>query len=222
MNKQLIKKFKKYLKSKSAFYIYLKMYRDCRLSINPASLEEYLRQTKPQLAIPGAFVYPKPEVSIYDRDYWLALHEGWMELLDTIKEDEMDAMLLSDIDFLDVEKRCSVGLGKDKASLNLRSGNRLTFNQEHSRKIVESGLKLVSLGTSRTTGDVLLMVSNQRGITYTVTEMSRKRTGHNVVVGSKDFCEKLSRLLDIDADYTILQCELVGQNVRMILFRITL
>jgi hypothetical protein len=32
------------------------MYRDRRLSINPASLEEYLRQTKPQLAIPGAFV----------------------------------------------------------------------------------------------------------------------------------------------------------------------
>ena len=28
MNKQLIKKFKKYLESKSAFYIYLKMYRD--------------------------------------------------------------------------------------------------------------------------------------------------------------------------------------------------
>ena len=82
MNKQLIKKFKKYLKSKSAFYIYLKMYRDCRLSINPASPEDYLSQTKPQLAIPGAFAYPKPEVSIYDRDYWLALHEGWMELLD--------------------------------------------------------------------------------------------------------------------------------------------
>ena len=82
MNKQLIKKFKKYLKSKSAFYIYLKMYRDCRLSINPASPEDYLSQTKPHLAIPGAFAYPKPEVSIYDRDYWLALHEGWMELLD--------------------------------------------------------------------------------------------------------------------------------------------
>ena len=31
MNKQLIKKFKKYLKSKSAFYIYLKMYRDRRI-----------------------------------------------------------------------------------------------------------------------------------------------------------------------------------------------
>jgi hypothetical protein len=145
-----------------------------------------------------------------------------MELLDTIKEEETDEMLLSDIDFLDVEKRCSVGLGKDKASLNLRSCNRLTFNQEYTKKIVESGLKLVSLGTSRTTGDVLLMVSNQRGITYTVTEMSRKRSGHNVVVGSKDFCEKLSRLLDIDADYTILHCELMGQNVRTILFKITL
>ena len=31
MNKQLIKKFKKYLESKSAFYIYLKMYRDRRI-----------------------------------------------------------------------------------------------------------------------------------------------------------------------------------------------
>ena len=76
MRKDLRKKFKKYLESKSALCIYMKMYRERHLAVNPARLEDFLEQTTPNLAIPGAFVYPSSKLSVYDRDFWLALHEG--------------------------------------------------------------------------------------------------------------------------------------------------
>ena len=69
MRKDLRKKFKKYLESKSALCIYMKMYRERHLSVNPARLEDFLEQTTPNLAIPGAFVYPSSKLSVYDRDF---------------------------------------------------------------------------------------------------------------------------------------------------------
>jgi hypothetical protein len=222
MEKRLVKKFKKFLESRSALFIYMKTYRERHLSINPDNWDDFLRQTTPELVIPGAFVYPSSNYSIYNRDFWLSLHETWMSLLENDKQTEEEHHLLADVDFFDVEKRLINGLGKDTASLNMRYTDRLTFNQEHTGLIVGSGLKLVALGQSRTSGDVLLMISNQRGITYNVAEHSKSAGGRNVVVGSKDFCQKLSRLLGIDDDYALLNCKMVANNINMILFTLNI
>ena len=130
MRKDLRKKFKKYLESKSALCIYMKMYRERHLSVNPTRLEDFLEQTTPNLAIPGAFVYPSSKLSVYDRDFWLALHEGWLDLLETTQREEEEMTLLGDVDFIDVEKRIAFGMGPDTASLNQRAGYRLTFNHD--------------------------------------------------------------------------------------------
>ena len=226
MRKDLRKKFKKYLESKSALCIYMKMYRERHLSVNPARLEDFLEQTTPNLAIPGAFVYPSSKLSVYDRDFWLALHEGWLDLLETTQREEEEMALLGDVDFIDVEKRIAFGMGPDTASLNQRAGYRLTFNQAHTKLIAESGLKLVALGQSRTTGEVLLMINNQRGITYNISEhpirsASMKTITHkNVVVSAKDLCQKLSRMLCIKSDYELLECKMVSKNVSMIIFKL--
>ena len=45
MTNKLKKKFLDYLQSKSAFYIYIKTYRDRHLSINPKEFTDYLCQT---------------------------------------------------------------------------------------------------------------------------------------------------------------------------------
>lgn len=164
MRKDLRKKFKKYLESKSALCIYMKMYRERHLAVNPARLEDFLEQTTPNLAIP--------------------------------------------------------------ASLNQRAGYRLTFNQAHTKLIAESGLKLVALGQSRTTGEILLMINNQRGITYNISEHHIRSasktmiTHHNVVVSAKDLCQKLSRMLCIETDYELLECKMVSKNVNMIIFKL--
>ena len=197
------------------------MYRERHLTVNPARLEDFLEQTTPNLAIPGAFVYPSSKLSVYDRDFWLALHEGWLDLLETTQREEDEMTLLGDVDFIDVEKRISFGMGPDTASLNQRAGYRLTFNQAHT-----SGLKLVALGQSRTTGEVLLMINNQRGITYNISEhhirpASMKTITHqNVVVSAKDLCQKLSRMLCIKSDYELLECKMVSKNVNMIIFKL--
>ena len=218
MEKELRKKFRKFLESRSALFIYMKTYRDRHLTINPDNWEEFLEKTTPELAIPGAFCYPKSLNSVYNRDYWLNLHEGWMALLEKERESAQEQDLLGDVDFIDVEKRMIQGLGKDTASLNMKYCDRLTFNQEHTKQIAQSGLKLVALGQSKTTGQVLLMINNKRGITYNVAEHAKHSGGRNVVVASRDFCEKLSRLLGIDEEYELLSCKLVSQNVSMMLF----
>lgn len=218
MEKELRKKFRKFLESRSALFIYMKTYRERHLAINPDSWEKYLEQTTPELAIPGAFVYPKSLNSVYNRDYWLALHEAWLALIERDSAKAQELELLSDVDFFDVEKRTTLGLGKDTASLNRRYCDRLTFNQEHTKLIAQSGLKLVALGQSRTSGQVLLMVNNQRGITYNISERSQGVHSRNVVVASKDFCDKISRLLAVEEPYELLDCKLVNQSVSMMLF----
>ena len=218
MDKNTIKKFKKFLESKSAYYIYIKTYRDRHLLINPSSIDEFLKSTEPKLAIPGAFVYPLSKHSIYDKDYWLTLHEQWLSYIEQFRQEEHQASILDDVDFIDVEKRLCIALGKDTASLNVRGGSRLTFNQEHTKLIAGSSMRLVALGQSRSTGDVLLMISNQRGITYTISQHYKQHVSTNVVVGSKDFCEKLSRMLGLREEYALLECKLLSKSVNMILF----
>ena len=45
-------------------------------------------------------------------------------------------------------------------------------------------------------------------------------THQNVVVGSKDLCQKLSRMLCIEKDYELLECKMVSKNVSMIIFKL--
>lgn len=103
-NKQK-KNFVDFLQSKSAFYIYMKTYRERHLSINPDNMQDFLRDTEPQLAIIGAFVYPKHELSVYNRDFWLKINEEWLRHLENNKQEEETHSLLVDVDFIDVEKR---------------------------------------------------------------------------------------------------------------------
>ena len=75
-------------------------------------------------------------------------------------------------------------------------------------------------GQSKTTGDILLMINGHRGISINVTETTKTRTSKNVVVGSKDFCSKLSKLLGIKTDYTLLDCRIFSQSANIIVFSI--
>lgn len=149
MTNKLKKKFLDYLQSKSAFYIYIKTYRDRHLSINPKEFTDYLCQTDPRLVITGAFTFPDSQLSYYDRKYWMKIHEGWMALLE--KDSQEDG---------------------------------------------------------------------HRGISINVTETTKTRTSKNVVIGSKDFCSKLSKLLGIKTDYTLLDCRIFSQSANIIVFSI--
>lgn len=204
------------------FYIYVDMYRKHHLTSNPETMRDFLKTTSPKLAIHGAFVFPKPGTSVYNKDFWARLHNGWMTHIEAMEKEELEQSLLGDVDFFDIEKRCSAGLGKDTASLNTRMGHRLTFNREQTDTIAASGLTLAALGQSRTSGCVLLLFSNKRDITYTVSEATGKRTGRNVVINSKDFCHKLCALLGIDEEYTLLTCRMVSKSVSMILFELNI
>jgi len=221
MTNKLKKKFLDYLQSKSAFYIYIKTYRDRHLSINPKEFTDYLCQTDPRLVITGAFTFPNSQLSYYDRKYWMKIHEGWMALLEKDSQEEELQSIIADVDFIDVEKRdISRGLGKDTVSLNMRHSYKLTFNQDQSKTIIDSRLTLAALGQSKTTGDILLMINGHRGISINVTETTKTRTSKNVVVGSKDFCSKLSKLLGIKTDYTLLDCRIFSQSANIIVFSI--
>lgn len=222
MTSKLRKEFLDFLQNRGVFYLYVDMYRKHHLTSNPENMREFLKTTAPKLAIHGAFVFPKPSVSVYNKDFWTRIHNGWMAHIEALENEEEEESLIGDVDFFDIEKRISAGLGKDTASVNTRLGHRLTFNREQTESIAASGLTLAALGQSRTSGSVLLMISNKRGITFSVSEASRKRTGRNVVINSKDFCDKLCTLLGIDEEYTLLECKLVSKSVSMILFELNI
>ena len=131
MTKEEIKDFKKFLNEKNIFLMFTQNYRNNRLTINPPTWEAYLDKARVENVIPQAFVYPK---SIYDKDFWLAMHEEWLKRI------------------------------YNTCSLSLNGGKRLTLNQEHSKMIAKKLSTHMLLTRSRKTTDVVLMFNRQKGI----------------------------------------------------------
>ena len=102
MTKEEIKDFKKFLHEKNIFLMFTQNYRNYRLTINPPTWEAYLENARVENVIPQAFVYPK---SIYDKDFWLAMHEEWQKRISAKRAVYREATQLEylDLEIIDVE-----------------------------------------------------------------------------------------------------------------------
>ena len=157
MTRTEIQEFKRFLHERNIDMVFSQNYRQNHLSVNPTSMEDYLEKAKVENVIPQAFVYPK---SIFGKDFWLAIHEEWVERIRVQRADISEAAQLEslDLEVIDVKTRSNcLGLPKDTCSLSLRGGNRLTLNQEHSRMIAKKLSTHMLLTRSRQTTDVVLM-----------------------------------------------------------------
>ena len=137
MTKNEIRDFKKFLDEQNAYLVFEKTYSQNRMSINPKNLEDYLEQTRADIVIPQAFIYPK---GIYGRDFWLALNKEWIKLLNQKRAEHNEAMQLDSLhlEIIDIKSKSTCqGLPKNTCSLSLRGGKRLTLNMEHSKMIAK-------------------------------------------------------------------------------------
>ena len=129
MTKEEIKDFKKFLHEKNIFLMFTQNYRNYRLTINPPTWEAYLENARVENVIPQAFVYPK---SIYDKDFWLAMHEEWQKRISAKRAVYREATQLEylDLEIIDVKSRTScLGLPKNTCSLSrLKKGGQETFD----------------------------------------------------------------------------------------------
>lgn len=165
--------------------------------------------------IPQAFVYPK---SIYDKDFWLAIHEEWLKMISAKRADRSEAAQLEslDLEIIDVKTRSNcLGLPKDTCSLSLRGGNRLTLNQEHSRMIAKKLSTHMLLTRSRQTTDVVLMFNRTRGI-----EVKFKTGSNNLQFNNTELARNLVDLLHLDPqeEYFQLSLELLAETKDYLLF----
>jgi len=217
MTKEEIKDFKKFLHEKNIFLMFTQNYRNNRLTINPPNWEAYLEKARAENVIPQAFVYPK---SIYDKDFWLAMHEEWQKRISTKRADRSEAAQLDslDLEIIDVKSRTScLGLPKDTCSLSLRGGKRLTLNQEHSKLVAKKLSTHMLLTRSRQTTDVVLMFNRQRGI-----EVKFRSGSSSLLFNNAELVSHLVELLDLDPEkeYFQLGIELLTETKDYLLFRL--
>ena len=217
MTKEEIKDFKKFLNEKNIFLMFTQNYRNNRLTINPPTWEAYLDKARVENVIPQAFVYPK---SIYDKDFWLAMHEEWLKRIYTKRAVRSEAAQLDclDLEIIDVKSRTtSSGLPKNTCSLSLKGGKRLTLNQEHSKMIAKKLSTHMLLTRSRKTTDVVLMFNRQKGIGV------KFRTGSSsLMFNNAELASHLIDLLDLDPEqtYFLLDIELLAETKDYLLFKI--
>ena len=95
MNKSEIIEFKKFLSEKNCYMMFSEFYRKNHLSVNPQGLDRYFETARAETVIPQAFVYPK---SLYDKDFWLAIHEEWLERLRSWRNGIREAEQLDRLD----------------------------------------------------------------------------------------------------------------------------
>ena len=215
MTKEEIKDFKKFLQEKNIFLMFTQNYRNNRLTINPPNWEAYLEKARAENVIPQAFVYPK---SIYDKDFWLAMHEEWQKRISIKRADHSEAAQLEslDLEIIDVKSRTTcLGLPKDTCSLSLRGGNRLTLNQEHSKLVAKKLSTHMLLTRSRQTTDVVLMFNRQKGI-----EVKFRAGSSSLQFNNADLACHLSELLELDIkkEYFLLDIELLSETKDYLLF----
>ena len=210
--------FENFLTKKNVLNLFFTLYTENRMLVNPVDCEEYLTKTRADRVIPMAFTYPK---STYGKDFWLNIHQEWVETLEGVKAHhvEMELMESLDLDFVDLEHRVTMGIPKNCCSLINDRNHRMSLNHEHSKEVVSRGFTRMSLARSQSTGGVVLMFNKVRGI--------RIRTyGHDqimtVVVNSVDLCDKLERMLDVEPspERTLLKCNMLAATKDYVVFQI--
>ena len=197
MTNEEIKDFKKFLNEKNIFL--------------------YLDKARVENVIPQAFVYPK---SIYDKDFWLAMHEEWLKRIYTKRAVRSEAAQLDclDLEIIDVKSRTTcMGLPKNTCSLSLKGGKRLTLNQEHSKMIAKKLSTHMLLTRSRKTTDVVLMFNRQKGI-----EVKFRAGSSSLMFNNAELASHLIDLLDLDPEqgYFLLDIELLAETKDYLLFKI--
>lgn len=215
MNRTEIRDFKKFLDERNIYLMFSQNYHQNRLTVNPPTMEAYLERAKAENVIPQAFVYPK---SVYGKDFWLAIHEEWMQRLTEHRADQCKAEQLSglDLEIIDIKpKNNNFGLPKNTCSLSLRGGNRLTLNIEHSKMVAKKLSTHMLLTRSRQTCDVVLMFNRQRGI-----EVKFKPGTSSLQFNNVELANHLIELLDLDAekDYFLIDIELLSETKDYLLF----
>ena len=119
-----------------------------------------------------------------------------------------------DLEFFEVSsgsRSKSTRLKANQASLNFRSNsNKLSFNQEATKKIKKNGYKYVRLAKNKQ-GDIVVQLHKQElpvpnPVNVTFNTNSDGRTV-NACINSKDLCGKLKTLLNLTGDYFVLKIE---------------
>lgn len=215
MNSTEIKEFKDFLRKRNVFLMFSHFYHQNHLTVNPPTLEGYLDKARAENVIPQAFVYPQ---SIYGKDFWLAIHEEWLEHLIRQRAERSEKEQLSslDLEIIDIKpKTTCLGLPKDTCSLSLRGGNRLTLNKEQSRMVAKKLSTHMLLTRSRQTTDVVLMFNRSKGI-----EVKFKSGSSNLQFNNSELASRLIELLDLDADkdYFHINIELLSESKDYLLF----
>ena len=216
MTRTEIQEFKRFLHVRNIYLMFSQNYRQNRLSVNPPTLEAYLEKAKVENVIPQAFVYPK---SIFGKDFWLAIHEEWLERIreqaDNGEASQLDSL---DLEIIDVKSRTNfLGLPKNTCSLSLRGGKRFTLNQEHSRMIAKKLSTHMLLTRSRQTTDVVLMFNRTRGV-----EVRFKSGSNSLQFNNAELANHLIELLGLDPEreYFQLGIELLAETKDYLLFMI--
>ena len=164
-----------------------------RANCNPETMELYLQQARAESVIQQAFVYPK---SVYGKDFWLAIHEEWNRQLGELRAafNEQQQLNTLDLEIIDIkQKHINLGLPKNTCSLNLRGGNRLTFNIEHSRMVAKKLSTHMLLTRSRQTTDVVLMFNRMKGV-----EVKFRPGTSSLQINNAELAGRLMELLATD------------------------
>ena len=215
MTQNEIRDFKKFMNEQNAYLVFEKTYNENRMSINPKKLEDYLELTRADIVIPQAFIYPE---TVYDKNFWLTLHDKWKKRLNQKRAEHREAVQLEglDLEVIDIQSKSScLGLPKNTCSLSLRGGKRLTLNMEHSKMVAKKLSTHMLLTRSRQTTDVVLMFNRQRGI-----EVKFKPGSNGLLFNNSELCNQLMELLELDPskDYFQLGIELLAETKDYLLF----
>ena len=200
MNRTEIQEFKRFLHVRELFGMFSQYYRTNHLTSNPPTLEAYLEKAKAESVIPQAFVYPK---TIYGKDFWLAVHEEWNQLLLEQRADRSEADQLNSLglEIIEIQTRTNcLGLPKNTCSLSLKGGNRLTLNMEHSKLVAKKLSTHMLLTRSRQTTDVVLMFNRTRGI-----EVKFKPDSSSLQFNNAELANQLIKLLELDPEKAYFQ-----------------
>ena len=191
-NSEIIE-FKKFMTDRNVYLIFATLYRNHRLTINPANLDSYLERARPENVIPQAFVYP---TTLYGRDFWLEIHDEWMRETETarLKQQNEKCMQGLDLEIIDLkDKQSSFGLPKNTCSLSLRNGHRLTLNMEHSKMVAKKLSTRMLLTRSRQTTDVVLLFNRSKGI-----EVKFRSSTNSLQFNNAELANRLVELLELD------------------------
>lgn len=215
------KDFKNFMTDRNFYLMFCNNYRRNKMAINPQTIDGYLDSVKAENVIPQAFVYPKTK---FGKDFWLGVHEDWLAVLEDRRVnrsglDMMDRLELEEIEL--VGRNICSGLPTNTCSLNLRNGNRLSLNIEHSKLVAKKLSTKMLLTRSRMTTDVVLMFNRVKGIDLKF--RPSKGGSSSLQINNMDMADHLIRLLDLEAEkeYFQLHIEVLTETKDMILFKVS-